>query len=111
MRFIKLFIFFLLTSNAMAKPLAVEVLSVEFGVKDQLQQKSLCLTVMRISSSGKMIGVIEDIWDCFIARTAKKGRHQQFMLAVDQLSPLPSSLVNHLQRPGRPLEFYYSEGE
>lgn len=88
----------------------VDVLSAEFGVEDDSQNKTLCLTTVRIPTSGKLLGIVEDIHDCYYARLGKK--NQTLKLAVKKLKKIDDpNLRDHLQRMDAQLEFYFSDEE
>lgn len=90
----------------------VDVISAEFGVEDFDQRKTLCLTVVRIPANGKLLGVVEDIQDCFYAREARSSRNHKLHLAFKKLQKIDHpELREHLQRIDTQLEFYFSEGE
>lgn len=88
----------------------VDVLSAEFGVEDDAQRKTLCLTTVRVPSNGKLLGIVEDIYDCYYARLGKKNHTLQ--LAMKKLKKIDDpNLRDHLQRMDAQLEFYFSDEE
>lgn len=90
----------------------VDVISAEFGVEDFDQRKTLCLTVVRVPANGKLLGVVEDIGDCFYARLAKKSRNHKLHLPLKKLKIVKHpEMREHLQRMDTQLEFYSSDGE
>lgn len=102
----------LFSLNSFSKTVEVDVLSYEFGVEDHQQGKTLCLTVVRIPESGALLGVVEDIGDCFYARSAKKSQDHKIQLNLKDLRrfSLPE-LRDHLQTLDAQLEFLFSDGE
>jgi hypothetical protein len=90
----------------------VEVISTEFPLEDQLGRNSLCLLIVRIPSSGALLGVVEDITDCFYARAAKRAPHHKIKLPLKKLSKIQDKgLREHLQRIDTELEFYFLDGD
>ena len=112
MKNILILLFCLLSFNSFAKSIEVDVLSAEFGVEDYHQNKSLCLTVVRIPSSGALVGIVESIQDCFIARAAKKSSNHKLRVDLDHLKRCESpQMRDHLQTLDTQLEFLFSDGE
>ncbi len=98
--------------NSFAHSVEVDVISADFGVEDHLQNKSLCLTVVRVPSNGALIGVVESIQDCFYARSAKKSPDHKINLDLQQLRAFTNpELQAHLQTLDTQLKFLFSEGE
>ncbi len=96
-----------LLSWAKPKTLEVDVISYELGALDQEQQKTLCLTVVRVPQNGKLLGIVEDLYDCFYARAAK--RAPRVRVLFHQLTKLQDKgLLLHLQSREPNLEFYLS---
>lgn len=90
----------------------VDVLSAEFGVEDEAQRKTLCLTVVRVPKTRELLGIVEEIEDCFYARTAKKSPNHRLTLNMKDLKPVENtSLHSHLQTLDTQLRFYFSRGE
>ena len=88
----------------------VEVVSTHLGVEDFNQEKTLCLTVVRVPETQMMVGVVEDIYDCFYARSARGKSILEVNL--DKLHKIDHpELRDHLQRLDGQLEFYFSDGE
>lgn len=90
----------------------VDVISAEFPVEDFDQRKTLCLTVVRVPKTGKLLGVVEDIQDCFYARMARKSHNHKLQIETKKLQKINHpELREHLQRLDTQLEFYFSDGE
>ncbi len=90
----------------------MDVISAEFQVENELNEKTLCLTVVRVPSTGELVGIVEDIYDCFYARTAKRNPHQPLEVNPKYLSPIQEQgLLDHLQRNDAQLDYYFSDGE
>ena len=102
----------LLSFQTFAAPSLVDVVSTHIGVEDDEQRKSLCLTVIRVPGHNSLVGVVEDIRDCFYARSAKRSLRPQIQMnlpALKEIDHLP--LRQHLQKLDTQLEFYFSDGE
>ncbi len=104
-----LFAYSAFAANAVAST-EVDVLSAEFGVENEVQEKTLCLTTVRVPANGKLLGIVEDIHDCYYARIGKK--NHTLKLAVKKLKKIDDpNLRDHLQRMDAQLEFYFSDEE
>jgi len=98
--------------NSFAKSVEVDVISAEFGLADHRQNKSLCLTVVRVPTNGALIGIVEGIQDCYYARSAKKSPNHKIQLDVKNLRAFTvSELHDYLQTLDTQLKFLFSEGE
>lgn len=105
-------LFCLFSLQAFAATTEVDVLSADYGVEDDEQKKSLCLTVVRVPDTGSLLGVVEDIHDCFYARSAKRSPTHRLEMDLKRLQKIDSPpLRRHLQRMDSQLEFYFSDGE
>lgn len=103
-------IFTLFSLNTFA--LEVDIISAEYQVENELAEKTLCLTVARVPKTGELLGIVEDIHDCFYARTAKRNPHLPLELDKKYLEPVTNpKLLQHLQRLDTQLTFYFSDGE
>jgi hypothetical protein len=91
----------LISFNALSATQSFDVLSTDLGVHD----KTLCLTVLRAQDSS-LIGVVEDIYDCFIARDAS--HKQRLKLDLKKLKHIENQ---NLQSYDAQLKFYLSEGD
>ncbi len=112
MKNILILIFCLLCFNTFAKSIEVDVISAEFGVEDHFQNKSLCLTVVRVPVSGELIGLVEDIQDCFYARSAKRAPAHKIQVDLKKLRAFTNpEMQAHLQTLDTQLKFLFSEGE
>lgn len=90
----------------------VDVISAEYPVEDYDLRKTLCLTVVRVPKSGKLLGVVEDIQDCYYARMARKSQNHKLHLEAKKLQKISHpQMREHLQRLDPQLEFYFSDGE
>ena len=102
----------LFSLNSFAKSVEVDVLSADFGIADHQQNKTLCLTVVRVPATGDLLGVVEGIHDCFYARSAKKSADHKIHLDLKKLKSLSiPELHDHLQTIDTQLKFLFSEGE
>lgn len=101
-------------SRLMAGPakLDVQVISVEIGLNDYENRPTLCLTIGRELKSGHLVGVIEDITDCFWARQANRAPEKILKLPKNYLSPVEEGqMLNHLQAFDSQLEFFWSNAD
>jgi hypothetical protein len=110
MKNILLLIVLPLSLDAFSKPILMDVLSAEFAVEDQNQNKSLCLTVVRVPKSGDLLGLVESVEDCFYARKAKKAPTLKIDLSAFKKITMPE-FEAHLQARDPQLKFYLSEVE
>ena len=112
MKNILLLIVSLFCLNSFAKSVEVDVISSEVGIEDHFQNKTLCLTVIRVPSNGALLGVVEGIQDCFFARSAKKSPDHKIQLDISKLRAFTvPELRDYLQTRDTQLEFLFSEGE
>jgi hypothetical protein len=87
----------------------VDVISAEIGVEDESGRPELCLTVVRVPSTAKLVGIVETKFDCFYTRQAK--RNARIDVNHKLLSKVERALLRHLQSRDPNLEFVYSDGE
>ncbi len=107
-----IFTIFALMLSSYLYAIEVDVISSEFGVLDQNQNQTLCMTVVRVPKTGELIGVIESIEDCYYARKAKKSKDHTLELDMNDLKVISmDELLNHLQSLDTQLKFLFSEGE
>ena len=112
MKNILILIICFLSLNAFSKPIEVDVISAEFNVEDHFQEKSLCLTVVRVPATGELLGVVEGIEDCFYARSARKSPNHKIKIDLSKLRAFSIvDLHHHLQTLDAQLQFLFSEGE
>lgn len=101
-----------LSLDAFARGTEVDVLSAEYGVLDHQQNKTLCLTVVRVPQTAELLGVVEDIYDCHYARMAKKSPNHRINLNLKKLRSFEvRELEKHLQSLDSQLKFLFSDGE
>mgnify|MGYP003393581062 CR=1 FL=1 len=110
------FSFILLVSAAQAfaakRMLEVQVINVDIGLNDYTDRPTLCLVTGREVSSGRMVGLLEDIGDCFYARQAKRSPEQVLKLPGRYLSPVKEQeMLQHLQAFDSQLEFFWSNAD
>lgn len=111
MKNILILIFCLISFNAISAT-EVDVISAEYGVEDYNNQKTLCLTVVRVPRNGALLGVLESIEDCFYARSAKKSLNHKIKLPLKKLQKITGQeMSEHLQKIDAQIEFYFSDGE
>ena len=112
MKNLTILIFCLFCLDSFAQEIEVDVISTEVGIEDQHFNPTLCLTIIRVPSTGTLIGIIEDIRDCFYTRKAKKAATSKLSIDLTNLKKIKShSLGPHLQKIDPQLEFLFSEGE
>ena len=103
---------FLFSFNSLAKSIVVDVVSAEYGIEDHHLRPSLCLTVVRLPSEGHLIGIVENIEDCFYARMANSSHNHQLKIDFSKFNPFKAgALREHLQTLDAQLEFLFSDGE
>lgn len=112
MKFIFAALLVLLPFTGLAQILDMEIISAEFAVEDEEFKKTLCLTIVRFPQSGELLGLVEEIHDCFYARKARRSPHNKLTVNFQDFSPLEyQELKSHLQRIDTQLKFYFSKGE
>lgn len=98
--------------QAKAKRVNVDVLSVELGVMDHLGNKTLCLTVVRVPSSGELLGLVEDIYSCYYGRAASKAKNNRLHVEMKELRDFSvNELKDYFQALDSQLKFYYIDTE
>lgn len=101
-----------LSAQAAALQLRVQVIDAQFGVEDSAGQKTLCLTVARDVESSRLVGVVEDITDCYWARQAHRTPEKILSLPRKDLKPVSDpALLQRLQGFDSQLEFLWSSAE
>lgn len=89
----------------------VEVVSAELGVEDYNQERTLCLTIVKVPETASLLAVVEDIGDCFYGLKAHRGE-SLLNIDLDKLQVIHHpELREHLQKRLTQLEFYFSDGE
>lgn len=113
MKSLLIFLFCLFSLDSFsASSIEVDVLFSEYGVEDYDGRKTLCLTVVRFPASGRLLGVVESIEDCFYARLASRSGDQKIELSLGNLQKITHpEQREHLQRLDGLVEFYFSDGE
>jgi hypothetical protein len=88
--------------------ISVDVISAHYPVADHEGKNTLCVTVVRIPT-GNILGIVENIEDCFYARKVKRTGAATLRMSLRSLTKISgNNLQQHLQRLDRELEFYYS---
>jgi len=110
------FAFILLTSAAQAfagkRMLEVQVINVDIGLNDYTDRPTLCLVTAREVSSGRLVGLLEDIGDCFYARQARRSPEKNLRIPGADLSPVKEKeMLQHLQAFDSQLEFFWSSAD
>jgi hypothetical protein len=87
-----------------------EVQDVTIGALDWEGRPTLCVVVVKDLQSQELLGLIEDITDCYWARQAK---HQKILrVPVDAFAPLDNTaMLQHLQALDSQLEFFWSTAD
>jgi hypothetical protein len=112
MKNLTILIFCLFCFETFAKTIEVDVLKTEIGIEDQNFNKTLCLTVVRVPHNGALLGLVEDIRDCFYARQANKSQDHKLRINLKNFKNLKAdALAFHLQKIDTQLMFLFSEGE
>ena len=111
MKTILIFLASIISLNSFAGT-SVDVISADFGIEDDTQRKTLCLTVVRVPKTTELLGIVETIEDCFYARAAKKSSDHRLNVDLKALRPVEHApLRAHLQAFDTQLKFYFSEAE
>ncbi|MBY0515826.1 MAG: hypothetical protein K2P81_02880 [Bacteriovoracaceae bacterium] len=110
----KYFFFFLLTlSSAFASEnMKLEVIDTQIGINDYADRPTLCLIVARDVETGKLVGLVEDIYDCFWTRKARHLSNNSLELPRRDFSAFKSEeMLQHLQGFDSQLEFLWSNND
>jgi hypothetical protein len=113
MKYLFLIVLCLFHVEAFAKAMIeVDVINAEYFIEDDENNKTLCLTVVRVPLNGDLIGIVESLTDCYYARLANSNPGLPLKIDLSLLSPIEhSNLMRHLQKMDSQLRFYFSEGE
>lgn len=105
--------FFLITTSAhAASTLKVDVIHTEVGVLDYTDRPTLCVTTAREVSTGKLLGIVEDITDCFWTRQARRTHATTLELPRHAFTPVEAGeMLQHLQGFDSQLEFLWSNAD
>jgi len=99
-----------LTLSAQASQL--EVIDSHIGLNDYSERPTLCLTIVRDTHSGELLGILEDITDCFYARKAARNPSRMLEISSNALSKnISSKMLVHLQAFDPALQFVWSNHE
>lgn len=102
----------LMSSAIYGKNIEVEVFSTHIGIEDYQKNKTLCLTVIKNHLNPSLLGIVEDIYDCYYARKAKNSPSRSIIVDIGKLRPIEETeLLTHLRNMDRNLEYLFSDGE
>jgi hypothetical protein len=102
----------LISFEVLAAKVEVDVISAEIGVRDQFRNKSLCVTAVRVPQGGKLLGLVEGIYDCYYARAAKKSYNHRIKVEMNDFKPIQMpELRYHLKTLDSQLTYVLSDGE
>lgn len=110
----RLFIAILLISSAAhsASTLKVDVINTEIGVLDYTDRPTLCVTTAREVSTGKLLGIVEDIGDCFWTRQVRRTHASTLELPRHAFTKVEDNeMLTHLQGFDSQLEFLWSNAD
>jgi hypothetical protein len=104
---------FLISSSAhAASTLKVDVINAEVGVLDYTDRPTLCVTTVREVSTGKLLGIVEDITDCFWTRQARRSHATTLELPRHAFTKVEAGeMLLHLQGFDSQLEFLWSNAD
>ena len=98
------------TFTAHAAPvLRVDVINTEIGVNDYQDRPTLCVLTVRAVEDGRLLGIVEDIGDCYWTRQARRYPEVALELPLHSLRPIETDeMRSHLQGFDSQLEFLWS---
>lgn len=89
-----------------------QVIDTQIGLDDWSNQPTLCLIVAREIETGRLLGVVEDIYDCFWTREARHHPEAILELPLKDLHPMSDGpMLQHLQGFDSQLEFLWSDAD
>ena len=110
-RFIVVFLFLLSVAQA-ADTMKLEVIDTQIGVNDYTDRPTLCITVARDLVDGKLLGIVEDITECFWTRKARRNTSHTLEIPRKELKKLQDEDMQlHLQAFDSQLEFLWSSND
>lgn len=105
-------LFFIVSSAQAASTLKVDVIDAQIGVSDYANAPTLCVITAREVSTGKMLGIVEDITDCFWTRQARRNHSATLEIPRRDFQALaPGEMLQHLQGFDSQLEFLWSNAD
>jgi hypothetical protein len=103
-------IFFTAVFEARAGVISAEVVDASIGVNDWAGQPNLCVVVVRDVRSQALMGLVEDITDCYWTRQAR--RQRVLRLPSDAFTRMEDErMAQHLQGFDSQLEFFWSTAD
>lgn len=104
------FVLFAAVFEARAGVIRAEVVDASIGVNDWAGQPTLCVVVVRDVRSQALMGLVEDITDCYWTRQAR--RQRVLRLPSDAFAPVNDErMAQHLQGFDSQLEFFWSNAD
>lgn len=90
----------------------LEVMDAQIGVLDYTNRPTLCLTVVRDLETNELLGIVEDITDCFYARKASRNPSMILELPDNAFRKMDAGkMLIHLQAFDPALKFLWSNHE
>lgn len=90
----------------------LEVMDAQIGVLDYTNRPTLCLTVVRDLETNELLGIVEDITDCFYARKALRNPSMILELHDNAFRKMDAGkMLIHLQEIDPALKFLWSNHE
>ncbi|MFP5491594.1 MAG: hypothetical protein ACLGG0_08840 [Bacteriovoracia bacterium] len=95
-----------------AEAAQMEVMDAQIGMLDYTDRPTLCLTVVRDLETDELLGIVEDITDCFYARKASRNPSMILELSDNAFRKMNSGkMLIHLQEIDPALKFLWSNHE
>lgn len=87
-----------------------EVQQVTIGAQDWDGRPTLCVVVVKNAETEEMLGLVEDIYDCYWTRLARQ--QKVLRVPVDAFAPMNNAaMLQHLQGLDSQLEFFWSTAD
>jgi hypothetical protein len=111
MKFILVLLFSLSFAFA-SESMKLEVIDTQIGMNDYNENPTLCLIEARDVETGKLVGLVEDIFDCFWTRKARHLTSNTLELPRHDFVAFKSEeMLQHLQGFDSQLEFLWSNND
>lgn len=111
LRFFIVFLLLLSVAQA-ADTVKLEVIDAQFNVRDYTDRPSLCVTIVRDLTEGKLLGIVEDVTECYWARQARRNPTHSLEIPRHELQKIQDEdLQVHLQAFDSQLEFLWSSND
>jgi hypothetical protein len=101
-----------ITSALAAAPKNFDVINAEVGVHDYTDRPTLCVLTLREVTTGKLVGLVEDIGDCYWTRQTRRYSLASLELPSHSLNNhVAGEMLSHLQAFDSQLEFFWSTAD